>query len=139
MDIGGRKRDQCPFFVAAVHGGGVGVLAWAETSGSKKRRGVKWVYFVLQRPNQFSSHQMDQGKQNGVPETEAHERAHPVAISRRSLPPSPQKRGNKNQTVERAGAGGSSGRSGYANPEAEITGWTTVDDYENFGTKFSAM
>ena len=31
------ERDQCPFFVAAV--GGVGVLAGAETSGSKKRRG----------------------------------------------------------------------------------------------------
>ena len=32
-----RERDQCPFFVAAV--GGVGVLAGAETSGSKKGEG----------------------------------------------------------------------------------------------------
>ena len=42
LDIGRRERerDQCPFFVAAVDGGvGVGVLAGAETSGSKKRRG----------------------------------------------------------------------------------------------------
>ena len=46
---GERERDQCPFFVAAVDDDGVGVLAGAETSGSKKRRGgLTWSHFDLQ-------------------------------------------------------------------------------------------
>ena len=54
LDIGGRKRargrerDQCPFFVAAVDGGGGGVLAGTETSGSKKRRGLRRGYSGLE-------------------------------------------------------------------------------------------